>query len=287
MTTLCKTLNDVDEQCSEQHLEDVEILRVDLGIWDFAEYTLNHVSFQNTPLIGVNFRKCQASNITFSVNTSDDRGFWMRGINFATSILVDSQFESCGMQEAIFLGSTLQGVRFHSSQLPACNFSGAKIVNSTFQDSTLSSANFERASIIRSSFSGNTADNGAAMERVNFRNAILIDVDFSRANLFAADFSGAVLIRANFKQANLTHCNFDGCIQIDSVFKQAEIEDETLNRLIELSATKTQILREQNQIQDALENHSKEELIELVSHLTKAYVIDSPALSGSMLPDSA
>ena len=88
MTTLCKTLNDVDEQCSEQHLEDVEILRVDLGIWDFAEYTLNHVSFQNTPLIGVNFRKCQASNITFSVNTSDDRGFWMRGINFATSIQV-------------------------------------------------------------------------------------------------------------------------------------------------------------------------------------------------------
>jgi len=64
----------------------------------------------------------------------------------------------------------------------------------------------------------------------------------------------------------------------------AEIEDETLNRLIELSATKTQILREQNQIQDALENHSKEELIELVSHLTKAYVIDSPALSGSSAP---
>jgi hypothetical protein len=113
------------------------------------------------------------------------------------------------------------------------------------------------------------------LERANFKSAVLIDVDLARANLFATDFTGAVLIRVNFTGANLTHCKFDDCTQIDSQFKNADIDKGLLNSLIQSKGPDEAVLREQDQIQSALEDRSKEELIELVSHLIKAYVIDT------------
>jgi uncharacterized protein YjbI with pentapeptide repeats len=234
-------------------LEDVELGSPTLAQVRFVQATLRGAGLDGMSARDVSFTGCQLRGARMA------RALW-RSVNLVRSEAI----------EVSFAGALLDRVGFYDTRMSNASFARARLHDVTFQGADLMGADFSDTVLTRCRFE-DPKMGAASLNRASFRRSFLTDVNLSGAVLYGADLSDAVFLQCDLtgvvlSQANVEGARFIAC-QLDPDFMQ-DRSPMTERRDFGLMA---------QEMREALDQYSREELMDLVTHLARVFVVEGNA----------
>lgn len=102
----------------------------DLSLSKLISCTFNDVTFDNCKLIGISWSNCQEPfDVRFEASNLSQNSFHLldlRKMRFINSLIIDTGFEECNLEAAIFDKCNLEQTIFISNNLQKANFETSK-----------------------------------------------------------------------------------------------------------------------------------------------------------------
>ncbi|WP_321311476.1 pentapeptide repeat-containing protein [Halarcobacter sp.] len=107
-----------------------EFINCDLSLSVLKASTFNDIKFDNSKLIGISWSSCdEPFNVQFKTCNLSQNSFHLmdlRRIKFLDSLIKDTGFEECNLENAVFDGCDLEQTVFINNNLKKSNFENSK-----------------------------------------------------------------------------------------------------------------------------------------------------------------
>jgi uncharacterized protein YjbI with pentapeptide repeats len=193
----------------------------------FEQLDLNNANFSLCTMLGVSFRRSQATQTDFS--HSD-----LSLSNFQDANATQSNFQYTKIERASFQNAIVSEARMDHARLRSTNFQQTVAIATNFTLSDLSYADFQYANLFQAQMYetslGSANFYSSKVAEANFTRAYLSDCIFRWANVKDASFRYAFLAGANFENADVNNVDFTG-----AMLAGAKITPEQLDAVLSIS----------------------------------------------------